>query len=188
MTELDAGDKESKAERSRDPRALLRERATCVMLSGQCDAGKKQLRTAFEKLLDPAVDGSPEQIDKKVDEYAATYCQGASVGARDQLLGALKTLYRGAFDATLDAAACQKAFDTVKKNVGVVKPKDKNDEVSFAPAQSLNYAPRCFVRAGSCKAAWESYRASAKMISPPMPESAVKPSFEAIFEECKGKL
>jgi hypothetical protein len=187
LKELDLGDKESKAEKSRDPQALLRERATCVMLAGQCDAGKKQLRSAFEKLLDPAVDGSPEQIDKKVDEYAATYCQGAGTSPRDQLLGGLKTMYRGAFDATLTTAQCKGAYDAVKTNIDTVKPRDKNDEVSFAAPQSLNYGPRCFVRAGDCKSAFDVYKWSAAKLASPMPPTAVKPSFEALFEDCKGK-
>ncbi|HEY8042615.1 MAG TPA: hypothetical protein VIF15_22590 [Polyangiaceae bacterium] len=186
VTEMDAGDRQSGSERSLDPRGLLKERATCVMLAGQCDTGKKQLRAALEKLLDPDVDGSPAQIDKKVDEYAATYCQGAGTSPRDQLLGALKTLYRGAFDTRLDVAVCRQALDTVEKQIGVVKPRNKDDEVSFGPAQAFNYAPRCMVRAGDCKAAFEAHLESSRLLTPPMADSTARASFGAIYGECKG--
>jgi hypothetical protein len=65
-------------------------RAQCVMLAGQCDAGKEQMRKAWQAQQGSSM--GPEQIDNVVNSYAGQFCQGGSMSPRDQLLSAAQTL------------------------------------------------------------------------------------------------
>jgi len=126
-------------------------RAECVMLSGQCDAGK----VAFRKALEATKSGQigPERMDDIVKAEAAQWCRGANMGDKDKLAAAANTLLMGGTGTqTKTAAECQQAFDTWMKLRPSADPKPKLDSITA-------HAVGCFAKAGDCGAAWKAYKA-----------------------------
>ncbi len=154
-------------------------RAQCVMLAGQCDAGKSLARKAYEATLGQG----PETVDRMVETAATSYCQG-KISQREELLQAAQALGKGAFEKT-DGATCAKHYATVKRLAPVVKPKDA-DDMALAVASNANLigiAPKCFAKAGDCAQGF----AVAKELEPTLPPDAVRGRFEALNPGCKGK-
>ena len=165
-------------------------RGQCLMLAGQCDAGKVAIRKQQEQAQ--GANGSPEQIDKMVDAMAGQYCQGASMAPRDQLIKARMDLQTGAFMAKKDVAFCKAAFDTIWKLKDTVKPRDDDDTMVKDPAMLLmSMGPACFAKAGDCDAAFSAYRT----VAPAVPaykdlawvkdEAQLRRNFETTVRQCK---
>ncbi|MBS2014622.1 MAG: hypothetical protein JST00_17170 [Deltaproteobacteria bacterium] len=175
LTELDTHDQ-------LDPRAsglssstgseLAATRARCLMLAGQCAAGKELFRKQLEKAGTAGASG-PAELDRKSDEAATQYCQGASMSARDQYLKAGADLEVLAYKEKKDAAACRAAYDTAKRLVTTVKPKDEDDPVKFVFANVRTNAPLCFARVGDCATALAVFK-EAWVLDPLMPEASRK--------------
>ena len=127
---------------------LAAARGRCPMLAGQCPAGKEVVRRAFEKT--GGANLGPQQLDVKTDEVATQFCQGGSMSARDQYLKAGTDLELGAYMERKDAAFCMAAYNTAKRLVFTVKPKDEDDPVKFVFANVRTNAPMCLARAKDC--------------------------------------
>lgn len=127
-------------------------RAQCIMLNGQCDAGKQLLRKVQEMYMQGQ---SAEVIDRAVENVAADKCRGGQRSARDELLNAWSQLQTTA----QTAATCDAAYATVKRLRPTVKPNDDSDYHMVAihkhPADII---AGCYVRASACDKAWEAFR------------------------------
>ena len=167
-------------------------RGQCLMLAGQCAAGKVMFRRSLEK--NAGVNMGPEQLDKAADAYASMNCQGGSMSPRDSLLKALFDLQQGAYMQKKTTAACDTAYQTAKKLVPTVKPNDDDDtQVKMAGASLRTTAPACFAKAGDCDSAWSSWKEAWKLDPNLSPQSrnlnddALRHGFEAVVAKCKGK-
>ncbi|HEY8090218.1 MAG TPA: hypothetical protein VIF09_20295 [Polyangiaceae bacterium] len=167
-------------------------RAQCVMLSGNCSAGKVLFRKALEKSAGAQL--GPEQLDKSADGAAMMYCQGGSMNPRDQLLKALFELQQGAWMTKKTTAQCDAAYQTVKRLLPSVKPQDDDDtQVKQAGASLRTTGPTCFAKAGDCDQAWATYKEAWKLDPNLSPQSrnlnddALHHGFEAVVSKCKGK-
>jgi len=168
-------------------------RAECMMLAGQCDAGK----AAFRKAVAATKGGElgPDQIDKITDAEAAQYCAGGKLSDRDEYLRAIATLNRGGLGIqTKTVAECQSAFDTFMKLRTTVKPKDASDNlIPEKPLVALGVpAPSCFARAGDCAAAYKVHEAMNDAKGPnddyKAPDAkTLRRTFESLVAICKGK-
>ena len=202
LAALDARDKadrnaENLSTRPTSPIAMMR--AQCVMLSGQCDAGKQQMRKAWQAQQGSSM--GPEQIDNVGDQHGRPVLPGRlHVRARPAGRGG-QTLSRGS-QKKQDTVTCSKSWDTVKRLSKTVKPKDDDDHVvKSATTMHLqgNMAAMCLGRAGDCKAAFDVYREAyiaqmgpsfkdqpeilAQMTKP----EQLRPTFDNIVSSCKGK-
>jgi len=167
-------------------------RGQCLMLAGQCAAGKVMFRRSLEKKA--GANMGPEQLDKAADAYASMNCQGGSMSPRDTLLKALFDLQQGAYMQKKTTAACDAAYQTAKKLVPTVKPNDDDDtQVKMAGASLRTTAPACFAKAGDCDSAWSSWKEAWKLDPNLSPQSrnlnddALRHGFEAVVAKCKGK-
>ena len=151
---------------------LAANRARCLMLAGQCPAGKDLFRKSLEKSAAAGTTG-PAELDRKTDEAATLYCQGGTMSPRDQYLKAGADLEVAAYKERKDAAYCKAAYETAKRLVSTVKPKDEDDPVKFVFANVRTNAPKCFARAGDCAQALAVYK-EAWMLDPLMPEASKK--------------
>ena len=151
---------------------LAANRARCLMLAGQCPAGKDFYRKALEKSAAAGTTG-PSELDRKTDETATLYCQGGTMSPRDQFLKAGADLEVGAYKERKDVAYCKAAYDVAKRLVSTVKPKDEDDPVKFVFANVRTNGPKCLARAGDCTAALAVYK-EAWMLDPLMPEASKK--------------
>ena len=160
--------------------SLASARARCLMLAGQCPAGKELVRKALEKSGGPGgVALGPQQLDGKTDEVATQFCQGGSMSARDQYLKAGTELELGAYKERKDAAFCMAAYNTAKRLVSTVKPKDEDDPVKFVFANIRTNAPMCLARAKDCAGALTVFKEAWKL-DPLMPAESKKLNDDAM--------
>ena len=196
LEELDAHDALDPNNKSSDPKsgAYAMLRAQCVMASGQCDAGRVQLRKQQEAAGGPA--SSPEQIDKYVDAIVMMYCQGTSMSPRDQLLQAQYRLQQAAYQTRETVEYCETEYERAMKMVGKAKPKNEDDRVIIDIFYSLNSStPACFARAGDCDKAYEAYgatlpkttRESFDSMAPDLREQQLRRAFESSVKACRPK-
>ena len=158
-------------------------RAQCVMLSGQCDAGKQLMR----KSLMASNNLGPENVDRFAESAASTYCEG-KLAPRDELIKASQTLARGAFEKT-DAATCAQNFATVKRLLPTVKPNGDDDyAVKGAGLSSLvGSVPKCFAKAGDCGSAFKAYVELYTQQTPGLTPEVLRSNFDSTYGSCKGK-
>ena len=158
LKELDAHDQLDAKNKSTDPKSMVSAlRAQCLMLAGQCEAGKLLWRRQLEQSAASLM--TAEGRDDTVEAMASTFCQGGDMSQRDQLLAAIRTL-QNASSATgkRDQALCQSAYRTFQRLAGKVKPKDETDiMLQEGTFDSVRYAmvPGCFARAGECEGAYK---------------------------------
>jgi hypothetical protein len=161
------------------------------MSSGQCDAGKQQVRKAMEATSDKGMI-TPEHIDRMVGAMAGLYCQGSNMSGRDQLAKASQELTQGAYMGKKDVAFCMNAYSTMRKVAPTIKPKDDEEKTNIDNQMKglISSAPNCLARAGDCGAAYKVYKEVNVMNQPQAsswPEQTFRQSFEAIVSSCKGK-
>jgi hypothetical protein len=181
LADLDARDRLDPSTSSSDPKSLYAmTRATCLMLAGQCDAGK-----ALERKFDANVmQSGPEMIDSIVAGHAAEYCTGSlPKGARDRVLK-YATELKGARQNDVLLTTCVEAFRGLKVArdellKGGLDPNDEDDRANTEIFLGLNSAPNCFAKAGDCKTAW----AVTREVRPTWD----RPMFEKDSPLCKGK-
>jgi hypothetical protein len=153
-------------------------RASCLMMAGQCPAGRQLLRKYMEKSMSGAM--GPEAIDTNVDSTAGMYCQGGNLSPRDQLLQANATM-SAAGQTKKDPAYCNQSYDRVKKASAAVTSNGPDDTM-INSAQSTDQelaAARCLSRAGDCSAAWTMYTKSK------LGASASAAMYKGFFPHCK---
>ena len=166
-------------------------RSQCLMLAGQCEAGKILFRKAWSA-QNPGEDAS--RTDTIVGVYAGKNCQG-SMTPRDELIKARMTLQEGAWTKTLDVATCTNAYKTIMRLKDTVKPKDEDDALLKDPLMfMMTAAPNCLAKAGDCKAAFTAYWEIAKEQYKGGPtekwfsqEANARKNFESTVQRCKGK-
>ena len=187
IKELDAYDKANRnaTQLSTNPKFHYSQvRAQCVMMAGQCDAGRAQLRKAAEAQMSAYM--GPPQIDSFVDMMAGKFCRG-TLSPHDQLLTASAQLQDGANVHKLDAATCNRAWDTVKRLAQTVQPKDDEDyQIKMATNVDMmaGNAARCLGRAGDCDAAYKLRNETRHAV----PSFNPIREFEANVPLCKGKV
>jgi hypothetical protein len=170
-------------------------RAQCLMLAGQCDAGKTLFRKAWES--QNGASSGPEQIDKVTEANAALWCQG-KLGDRDALIQARTELQAGAYTKTLDAKVCMADVQKVKTLSKTVKPKDDDDTmVKDNNTFLMSAGPNCLAKAGDCAGAFKVFvdaqgefnkeKGVPATKDPKVAATIAKSSFEAIVPKCKGK-
>lgn len=173
LIDLDAHDGLDPTHKSSDPKSGFgMMRAQCLMMGGQCDAGKVLARKSLENTM---AQMAPEQIDASVEALAMQWCRG-KMSDRDALLQALLNLRIGAYQAKKEAAVCKSSFETAKKLKSKVPPKDDDDrQIIDIDIALYSTAPLCFQRAGDCTAARKAF------------EEAIPPSFTAHAKDAKEK-
>jgi hypothetical protein len=142
---------------SGDPATM---RAKCVMLGGQCAAGKDLLRRA-EQATSNSGGGD---VDADVEFVGATYCQGSGLTPREQYVGAwVEVTGSGANEPGYKkpgTAACGRDVATLLRLRGTVTPKP-GDRLVFGKDQTvvalLYPGPNCFLQAGDCAGAVKAY-------------------------------
>jgi hypothetical protein len=128
-------------------------RAQCLMLSGQCPAGRQLMRKYMEANLGGQM--GPEQIDTSLDVTAGQFCQGGNLSPRDQLLQSNEALRVGS-QTKKDTAYCNQSYDRVKKAAAAATPNGPDDMVLTAAKDGDHEltASQCLARAGDCPNAW----------------------------------
>jgi hypothetical protein len=134
---------------STSPKGFGSIRAKCIMLTGQCAAGRALERKVVEAQPNAP---KPERIDDAVDLQAGQYCRGAGLTERDRLLVALHTLT--SHDKKRSSSDCNRAYEEVKALIGRVQKRDDHDPIRYADSRLENDSVRCFAEAGDCPAAW----------------------------------
>lgn len=160
-------------------------RAQCIMLAGQCDAGKQ----LFRKSVMTSNGLGPEAADRSAESASSMYCEG-KLAPRDELLKASQALGRGAWEKT-DAATCAANYATVKRLTGVVKPTGDDDyavKSAVMPASLVGSVPKCFEKAGDCVSAHKAYAELTAQTNPQLSANIVRTNFELSHGSCKGKL
>jgi hypothetical protein len=129
-------------------------RGRCLMLSGQCPAGRQMVRKYMEKVTT----SGPEALDVQVDAIAGMNCQGASLTPRDQLLQANDAM-RAAAQTKKEPAYCRETYDRVKKAQAAATPNGPDDlmVISAKDTDQELAAAHCLSRAGDCSGAWEMF-------------------------------
>jgi hypothetical protein len=194
LNQYDRLNPKDKSENPKSSRGALR--GMCLMKAGKCDAGKKQLRMAYEKTMQQ---WGEDVIDRTVESNAAMYCEG-KMSNRDALLKAWQELQMGGSSKTLKPKECRDAYNIVKKLSKKVEPKDGEDYQVTSITHGDNMAvaaARCFGRAGDCKTAFqitktdrpkEAYEGLEKIPDEEMRKKTYMQIFEGWVPKCKGKL
>ena len=164
---------------------LARRRAVCLMLSGQCDAGKQLFRKGYEAEFP---NDAPEHAQGVLDSTVGQFCQGAKLSGTDKVLQAKSTLMQGGMTGRpLDSGACMAAYRTLK-DAGAIVGDTKTDDPGKVTAVGITFtATKCFVRAGDCASASKVYAELTKMWRPDQKDASIRSAFEGTFGECKGK-
>jgi len=159
-------------------------RGACLMLSGQCDAGKAVMR----KYLDAATGGGV--TEQALDNQVGAYCRGADAQPRDRVLRAMTVLTDTAHKA--DKAACLAAYGTLKQLGPGLKPDDPNSQLHDVWRRAYSDAPRCLARADSCASAWSVAKEAAALVAahngPNLGDVSIRNDFVGGTRElCLGK-
>jgi hypothetical protein len=142
--------------RSTDPHGQGLLRAQCLMLAGDCVAGRALARDGMAQPM-----FGPEQLDQSVDAMVGMWCEGDRAPPRDRLLRALQVLSDGAYMTRLSAAECTKAAKTARALSPQVKPRSEDDRMVQNLGQRVAMqGARCAARAGDCAAARAIFDAS----------------------------
>jgi hypothetical protein len=159
LAELDAHDELDPDHKSTDPKvAFSLNRAQCIMLAGQCDAGKDLVRRRADNDA-MARQLGPEHTTKWVEATAMMYCQGDSMSDRDRLLQALYQLQIAAYQTRKNAAYCEERWKTIAELLPKVEPRDADDmQIINAESALFGMVPMCFQRAGDCARAFAAWK------------------------------
>jgi hypothetical protein len=164
-------------------------RGECMMLSGQCEAGRQLYKKSFTAMQ--GKNGSPEQTDRVTDAIVGMYCHGTNLSPRDQVLTARAELQAGAWQTAKTSAVCMAAYKTVMKYRTTVVPRDDDDVMVKDPLSFLfAAAPNCLARAGDCDGAWKVFQevAAEKFAGKPLltKPDVMRKTFESITPKCKA--
>lgn len=194
LTELDAFDRLEKrpGAQSTEAKGLGFLRAQCLMLAGQCSAGRALSRRSIEAR---GTGESASAIDRQVDGQVGTACGTGAKEPRDQLLVALHVLNEGASRQRSTPKACLAAIDSGSLALPKVQPRDEEDRAVKGAARTLaEYGAKCLARAGDCPTAWKRFPAlqdqwiRAEKLQWRTEASDRRSSFEsATYGECVGK-
>jgi hypothetical protein len=155
LAELDKHDELDPGHPSTEPSSGLGlERPECLMLAGQCDAGKALARRYIEQ----RGPGKYTSTDAEVDSLVGKYCRGR-MSKRDELLAALNRIVEGSMRGGVQAKECAKAYSTAKRLLRSVKPKSPRDiPIATAGGAVHQWAASCAARAHDCKTAYRLFK------------------------------
>lgn len=167
-------------------------RGECLMLAGQCDAGKVAFRKAMEATKGGEI--GPERMDAIVQAEAGQYCRGAKMADKDQYIAAMTALRNGGLGISKKTRAeCQAAFDAFM----TLHPKFRGDGTDPSlpknPFDAVALpAAGCFAKAGDCAGSFKAYKALMDAKGPkdgwkPKDEKAARAGFDGMVEECAGQ-
>ena len=168
-------------------------RAQCLMLAGQCDAGKTLARAALEQTT--LQQWGPEQVERTLEAYTSMYCRGR-MSDREALLQSLMELQKAAYTTTRDARFCETHDQRIARLRTRVKPRDDDDaQILHLDASLVHMVPTCYQRAGDCSKAWARYRELAQRAHPhvygrmsaEVREQSLRSGFDSTVSKCKGK-
>jgi len=190
LSDLDAYDRMVPRRKSSDPQnTLAMTRAQCVMLAGQCEAGKLLLRGAYENTA--MAKWGPEQLERSVEQLASMHCRG-KMSPRDELLQGMMSLSMGANLKRMSVGECDNAYQQVRRNRDKVQPRDDDDhQVVQARRDLYAIAPGCFGRAGDCVRARKVFNEGfpldqlKEVKDPKVRADAMTSTFEAMVPKCK---
>jgi hypothetical protein len=160
-------------------------RGRCLMIAGQCDAGKQLYRKFWEDR------GESARADGIVQAAAVKLCPSSKLPPRDVALKANQALMMASVGAAkMSAAECEQNYQTVKKLRDSIKPDEEGPAGALKHASG--YAWRCAMRAGDCKMAFtffadeqETYVGSIK--DPAKKAETIKRNFANMATSCKDK-
>jgi hypothetical protein len=158
-------------------------RAMCIMLAGQCAAGKALYRKSLEKATGGQT--APDALDANVDSTAANHCQGGTMTPREQLLKTIADLHRMIAMAKPDSTSCKDTIATIKRLAPLVKATDDpaDVQIKLLPQSLRSNGTSCYARAGDCDAAWAFWQSEPDPLAVPnafaRPEAALKAQFQA---------
>lgn len=168
----------------RSPLAMTR--GMCLMLGGQCSAGRELYRAAL--VTSAGANFDPGMLDRSTDAIASMYCQGGTMTPRDELLKALMDVQQGAYLSKKDRAGCLAAYETAKRLIPSVAPRDEDDtQITQASARLRVGAPECLARAGDCDTAWKIFREVWSAEVKQLDEAALRKMFGNVVQRCAGK-
>ncbi|MCA9598439.1 MAG: hypothetical protein KC776_34235 [Myxococcales bacterium] len=125
------------------------ERPKCLMLAGQCDAGRQLAR----KYVEQRGPGKYSNDDDAVDALVGEFCRG-KMAPRDQLLVALHTIVEGYVKGGASAKECEQSYFTAKKLLKTIK----NVPAHGAEDGIHHWAAICAARAKDCKTAYKLFK------------------------------
>ena len=174
-------------------------RGQCLMLAGQCAAGKTLFRDSLEHSSGATM--GPDTRERSIDAIVGLYCQGPNLTDRDKLIRASMALTDGAYMNRRTSAFCQENASILKDVIPKVAPAHPGDaQVVNAPDSLRNAGTTCFAKADDCAGAWAFYqdiypRIDLYRYSTPdrqemmrkaaaAPPSVVRRSFEAMNRSC----
>ncbi|HEY8039464.1 MAG TPA: hypothetical protein VIF15_06705 [Polyangiaceae bacterium] len=164
---------------------LARRRGVCVMLAGQCDAGKQLFRKGYDAEFP---NDAPEHAQSVLDATTGQFCQGASMSSRDKILHAKDALMQGGMTGRpLDSASCMDAYQTLKTSGALTGDTHSDDPAKVTAVGITVAATKCFSRAGDCATAYKVYAELTRMWRPDQKDQYMRPAFEGTSPECKGK-
>lgn len=194
LAELDAYDKLEPKRKSTDGKnGVAQFRAQCLMLAGNCDAGKVLARKVLESFSQAPLN-SPEQIDSSVEGMVWMHCQG-KMSPRDELIKSSMALMvaNGPNAAKLTVKECEGHYALVRKHKDV-KPNDDEDfKILNAHKDHYAWVPGCFARAGDCDRAWAVFKDDfipnrlQKIEDKAQAESIARDMFESFNKKCASK-
>jgi hypothetical protein len=164
---------------------LARRRAMCIMLAGQCDAGRQLFRKAYDAGFP---NDAPDHAQGVVDATAGQFCQGAALSSRDIVLQAKQQLMDGGITGRpVASATCSRAYQVLKDQNAITTGSDNSDPTRVTAVSIMFATAKCFSRAGDCAGAFKAYAELAKVWRPNQSDAALRPAFDTTVAECKGK-
>lgn len=168
---------------------LVMTRAQCMMLVGECQAGKQLVQDYYVREMAMG----PGFAAKTAENVAAMRCEGGDSSERDRLLAAYRDLNDAAYLNERDPDYCEQRIAIISELAPKVEPRDVEDTQITGGRQALFHTgAMCFARAGDCPAARAHYREffpaeTLEAIDPALRDKTVRESFDASVELCKGQ-
>jgi len=159
VAELDAYDRLAPQWRSKstEPLEYGLMRAECLMLAGQCEAGRVLARRYLARIHP---EHSAAHTESSVDSMVAGTCGPEADTPLDRLIVALSVLRQGAKNGQMTATACVSALDRGVAALPHTTPRDANDRLVIEAGWALaTDGARCIARAGECITAWQRFPA-----------------------------
>ena len=174
-------------------------RAQCLMLAGQCAAGKTLYRDALEHSAGAAM--GPDAREHSIDAIVGLYCQGSNLTDRDKVIRGTMALTDGAYINKRTPAFCRENIKTLEETIPKVPPHGPDDsQIINAPDALRNAGTACLAKADDCPGAWTFYQDNVKRVdlykfatpdrqelikkSATMSPSITRQAFEAINRKC----
>ncbi len=178
LADLDSHDRLDPEHKSTNPKQLgASMRSWCLMLAGQCDAGKDLDRKSSQNMM-PNM--APDMLDNAVNGHASDYCPTGSI--KDPRARARKDAHTLTLSNVqkVSAGDCLAAYRSLKATRDATNPKPtaEQDHDLHMAFFMLPTASSCLAKAGDCKNAWAAYQDLV---------SDRRADFDTKYPTCKGQ-